>query len=299
MKLQVETAAEQDQPLLRPLRLLAIGSQKPDWEFLQQRMNRQQWELKQVDWNPDLFTTLQMLRKDHWDCLVIYLHDTDEQISHRELAAFLSAIRESGLSIAILGLASYLDVELVDIFQNFQCDFHESGAGWFSPAIGAMISRTMQLQATAHQYQKLRNKEQLRHLREQEEAELILTQQRTLLQGILQGDNLSKTTGNQTNASLFQSDSQTSTVDPDYEQTLRSFVIMGAGKLEGEISQLVLKLQSQGITPRDLLAMHLASIEQLISGLGKRSSRHVVQRADQMLLEIMIHLAENYRSDAA
>jgi hypothetical protein len=36
-------------------------------------------------------------------------------------------------------------------------------------------------------------------------------------------------------------------------------------------------------------------LEELIHGLGTRSTRHVMTRADLLVLEIMVHLAEGYR----
>ena len=36
-------------------------------------------------------------------------------------------------------------------------------------------------------------------------------------------------------------------------------------------------------------------VEELVHGLGARSSRHVMSRADLLGLEVMVHLAEGYR----
>lgn len=312
MDFHTEGSGHDAQALLRPLRLLALGAKEPDWNFLSERLSRQNWDLKEANWNPVLFQTLQALRTEHWDCLVISLFDEDENFSHGELASFLAAIRESGLSIAISVLACSFDVELAQMFQKYDCDFHEIRAGWFSPVTGVLIDRAMQLQVMMQEYKKLQRKEEHRNLREREEAEVILTHQRTLLQEILKeqkrADQFSANTSpdstlpsdairrvSSANASL----GIPTEVDPQYEQTLRSFVIMGSGRLESELSQLVESMQSRGCTPQDLLAMHLGCVEKLIEGLGQRSSRHVVQRSDQMLLEMMVHLAENYRSDAA
>jgi hypothetical protein len=43
------------------------------------------------------------------------------------------------------------------------------------------------------------------------------------------------------------------------------------------------------------MQLHLHVLEELVLGLGARSTRHVMTRADLLALEIMIHLAENYR----
>jgi len=301
--IEFDDAHDCNLPLLRPLRLLALGTQEPDWDFLQARLVRQEWELKQASWTADLRQTLQSLRTEHWDCLLISLFDEDDLFTFKELTSFLAAIRESGLSTAILGLACSLDVELAEMFQEYQCDFHEVRAGWFSPAAGVLINRTMQLQSDSQEKKKLRNRDKQRSRREQEEAEVILSQQRTLLQEILneqhQADQPEQSDSSEYRKEVVGALESVSSVDPLYEQTLRSFVIMGAGRLEKEMSQLATELQKKGNTPRDLLAMHLGCVEKLVERLGYRSCRHVMQKADQMLLEMMVHLAENYRCEVA
>jgi hypothetical protein len=41
--------------------------------------------------------------------------------------------------------------------------------------------------------------------------------------------------------------------------------------------------------------LHVQVLEELVRGLGNRSARHVMTRADLLLVEILIHLAERYR----
>ena len=41
--------------------------------------------------------------------------------------------------------------------------------------------------------------------------------------------------------------------------------------------------------------LHVHVLEELISSLGNRSARHVMNRADLLVLEIMAHLADGYR----
>ena len=283
-------------PLLRPLRVLALGTQEPDWDFMQTRLAGQEWELKQCVWVDGLRETLQHLRTEHWDCLLISLLEEDDRFSRKELACFLASIRESGISTAILGLTCSLDVELAELFQEYQCDFHEVRSGWFSPAIGVMIDRTMQLQSDALEKMKLRNREKQRCRREQEEAEVILSQQRTLLREIFnEQQKAEQPECSGTRTELDYASANVSLFDPQYEQVLRGFVIMGAGRLEKELFQLASDLQQAGSTPRDLLALHLGCVEKMVERLGHRSSRHVVQKADRMLLELMVILAENYR----
>jgi hypothetical protein len=43
------------------------------------------------------------------------------------------------------------------------------------------------------------------------------------------------------------------------------------------------------------MQLHVHVLSELIHGLGSRSTRHVMTRADMLALEIIIHLAEGYR----
>ncbi len=81
-----------------------------------------------------------------------------------------------------------------------------------------------------------------------------------------------------------------------YRELLRAYVIMGSGNLVGEMHELAELLAGTGVTAQQTMLMHLQVVEELIRGLGSRSARHVMTRADLLVLEMMIHLAEGYRS---
>jgi DNA-binding response OmpR family regulator len=80
-----------------------------------------------------------------------------------------------------------------------------------------------------------------------------------------------------------------------YRELLRAYVIMGSGTLNGEMARLAELLATAGVTPRQTMQLHLHVLEELVHGLGARSSRHVITRADLLILEIMLHLGEGYR----
>lgn len=80
-----------------------------------------------------------------------------------------------------------------------------------------------------------------------------------------------------------------------YHELLRTYIIMGAGNLADEISQLVDQLVAGGLTARQAMQLHLHVLEELLNGLGNRSTRHAMTRADMLILEVMINLAERYR----
>ncbi len=80
-----------------------------------------------------------------------------------------------------------------------------------------------------------------------------------------------------------------------YRELLRAHVIMGTGNLSGEMESLAELLAAAEFTAAETVQLHVDALEELVLGLGNRSARHVMTRADLLVLEILIHLAECYR----
>jgi CheY-like chemotaxis protein len=80
-----------------------------------------------------------------------------------------------------------------------------------------------------------------------------------------------------------------------YRQLLRAHVMMGAGNLSAEMSALADLLAEAGVTAPQAMHLHVQALEELVRGLGNRSARHVMTRADLLLVEVLVHLAEHYR----
>jgi hypothetical protein len=80
-----------------------------------------------------------------------------------------------------------------------------------------------------------------------------------------------------------------------YRELLRAYVIMGSGNLGREMAMLAELLVSAGVSARQTMQLHLQVLEDLLQGLGTRSTRHVMTRADLLVLEVMVNLAEGYR----
>jgi DNA-binding NarL/FixJ family response regulator len=80
-----------------------------------------------------------------------------------------------------------------------------------------------------------------------------------------------------------------------YQELLRAYVIMGAGNLSDEMSTLARLLAEANVSAQRTMQLHLHVLEELVGGLGNRSARHVMNRADLLALEVMSHLADNYR----
>jgi CheY-like chemotaxis protein len=80
-----------------------------------------------------------------------------------------------------------------------------------------------------------------------------------------------------------------------YRELLRAYVIMGAGNLAEDMGALAELLASSNISAQRTMQLHVEVLEELVEGLGNRSARHVMNRADLLALEVLSHLADGYR----
>ena len=80
-----------------------------------------------------------------------------------------------------------------------------------------------------------------------------------------------------------------------YSELLRAYVVMGTGNLSKDMARLSDLLAQGGVSAQRTMQLHLGVLEELVEGLGNRSARHVMNRADLLVLEVMMHLADGYR----
>jgi DNA-binding NarL/FixJ family response regulator len=138
--------------------------------------------------------------------------------------------------------------------------------------------------------------EQSRLQREHDETELLLRQQRPLLQdlGALRQGGADQQTDSLLDR-LRRPHNLPQQLISYYRELLRTYVIMGSGNLSGDLQRLAELLVTAGLSARQTMRLHLYVLEELVHGLGARSTRHVMNRADLLVLEVMVHLADGYR----
>lgn len=157
--------------------------------------------------------------------------------------------------------------------------------------------------------------EQQRLAHEHQEAERLLAEQRALIAELESlrdarggdwergrvGDISEDARQESTPLPLSLSPLETSPLDlPErlvahYRELLRAYVVMGAGNLADEMTTLAALLADAGVSAQSTMQLHVHVLEELIGSLGNRSARHVMNRADLLVLEIMAHLADGYR----
>jgi DNA-binding response OmpR family regulator len=80
-----------------------------------------------------------------------------------------------------------------------------------------------------------------------------------------------------------------------YHELVRAYVIMGSGNLGDDMARVADLMSDAGISAPETMQLHVCVVEEMVRGLGARSARHVMTRADLLVLEVMAHLSEVYR----
>lgn len=143
--------------------------------------------------------------------------------------------------------------------------------------------------------------ERRRLQQEREEAEHLLAQERKILCDLRRLQAQERYISSPKSECLPSDDGSLGPLDlpaelvQHYRDLLRTYVIMGSGNLAKELYRLADLLIMAGVSARELLQLHAEVLEEMIHGLGSRSTRHVMTRADLLALEMLLYLAEGYR----
>ena len=213
---------------------------------------------------------LTRLRDENFDALLL---------SHLpgELDAlnFLEAMRAGGAEEPVLVLGEQSEAELA-------CRCYEAGADAYvcintttTRILGWRVARAMERHRTLRENRRLHHADQQRLRREQHEAHATL-------------DNLRRASGG-------LDETLPAELVSHYRSLLRAYVIMGAGNLSDEVASLAALLNTAGISASRALQLHLTVLEEMVVGLGNRSARHVMTRADLLVLELLMQLADGYQ----
>ncbi len=304
------------------LRLLCVGPREPSWVGLTLQLDAEGGIEPQFRWVSNAAEALTLLRDDTFDAVLIAAVSTDEDQpqgacpgsdhtnrtlarsgssekfhpdAFAEAASLVRAIRASGCEDPLVLLAPRIsDADWLDLSRE-ECELLQSARLWDSPALASVIKRAIFRSEQTRQSRRLEIAQSKRMARERDEAEHLLNQQRRIIDD-LDATNVTR----QAMLDCFGRVTPCRTALPPeinsyYQELLRTYVIMGSGNLGGEITKLADLLAVAGCGPREALSLHLERVESLVGGLGNRSTRHILARADLLALELMIHLGESYR----
>ena len=235
---------------------------------------------------------LASLREASFDAVVVRHHPPD-----LDAIAFVEAMRASGAEDALVVVGHLSDED-----SAFLCC--EAGADEYLPLELAtprrlfwVVARAIEWRRVARENRRLGEQERHRLRLEHGEAERLLAQQRDLINGLeelTRTSPLEPTIGPAGEPAPIPLDVPSSLVG-HYVGLLRAQIIMGSGNLAAETSAVVDSLHALRLPVARVMQVHLHALETTLRGLGSRSSRHVMARADLLVLEVMMQLAERYR----
>ena len=165
------------------------------------------------------------------------------------------------------------------------------------------LARARQWHQLVHENRQLVQQQRHRLKQEHDEAGRLLKQQRALIDDLEQlrgaaGSGNADDSGMPPGLPSSDRDGPLPVSDSlvaHYRELLRTYVVMGTGNLTAEMERLAGVLVAAGVTAQQAMELHLCVLEEMVEGLGTRSARHVMNRADLLALEVMMHLAEGYR----
>jgi CheY-like chemotaxis protein len=161
-----------------------------------------------------------------------------------------------------------------------------------------LIARAHERHALIAENRRFRQAENHQRKLERDEAKRLLRQQHDMIASLPRDaarDGCSPRVEGRTASSATAGLGLPLQLTDHYRELLRAYVIMGSGNLSEEMQCLGELLIAARVAPRQVMRLHLQVLEELIHGLGNRSARHVLNRADMLILEVMANLTSGYR----
>lgn len=246
---------------------------------------------------------LARLRHDVFDAILI-----SHQPGELDALDTVEGIRAAHPEVAIVVLGAQSEQEMAALCYEVDADAYVCVHTATTRALIWQIARAIERHQLLSENRRLHQAEQHRLQLEHQEVERLLAEQRELiaeLAAIEQRDQRGREAGSvgcvaATCGDAMQTDARGEDQLPErlvahYRELLRTHVIMGSGQLAEEMNKLADLLATAEVTARQAMWLHVKVLEELIRGLGNRSARHVMHRADLLVVDVLVHLAERYR----
>ena len=256
---------------------------------------------------------LARLRDETFDAVLVS-HEPGEL----DATDLIEGYRAGGADEPIVVLGTQSEQEMAALCYEVGADAYVCANTTTTRNLIWVVARAVQRCQLIRENRRLNQAERQRLQREHDEAQRLLRQQRALIHDLESNGRGDQPAGSPSASDPRHSDQRQDEAagplpSPDcppavpapvnlpgelvrhYRELLRTYVIMGSGNLSCELRQLADLLATAGISARQTMQLHVHVLSELIHGLGNRSTRHVMTRADLLVLEIMVHLAESYR----
>jgi DNA-binding response OmpR family regulator len=251
------------------LRVLLISASSTQTDWLAESLALDRATAVHVERAAGADAALACLRDDVFDAIIV----THEPVVLDALE-LVEAIRGLGIEDPVVVLGNAEPGEFSTLVYEIGGDVYLQSSTTSTRTLLWSFSRAIERSTLIRENRRLLHAEKNRLRQEQDDAQRLLADQRSLVR------NLHETpTG----------------LKAHYRELLRAHVIMGAGNLGDEIEALAQMLVGGNVSAGDAISLHLDVLEELVRGLGNRSARHVMARADLLALDLLSRLTESYR----
>jgi DNA-binding response OmpR family regulator len=236
------------------------------------------------------------LRNELFDAVFV-THSPDEL----DALEFVAGVRAGHPDQAVVVLGADSEQDMGALCYEVGADGYVCTGTATTRALLWTVARGIERHALLAENRRLRQGERHRLRLEHQEVERLLDQQRVLIDGVeeLRARSAVPNGAEPVGGERCEAESEAADLPPPlvahYRELLRTYVIMGSGNLSEEMHALAELLATAGVSARQTMRLHVTALEELIRGLGNRSARHVMNRADLLVVEMMMHLAERYR----
>jgi DNA-binding NarL/FixJ family response regulator len=226
---------------------------------------------------------LARLRDEAFDAVLV-----SHEPAELDALDLIEGYRASGANEPIIVLGMQSEQEMAALCYEVGADGYVCVHTTTTRNLVWVVARAVQRHQLVRENHRLTLAEETRLQREHDEAACVLEQQRALLDAA--GATGRPGLGNPPALPFLPAE-----FVAHYRELLRTYVIMGSGNLADELKRLCQLLVRAGLTAQQTVQLHLHVLEELVHGLGTRSARHVMTRADLLVLEVLLHLADGYR----
>ena len=217
-------------------------------------------------------------------------------VSHepQELDALdlIEGYRTSGADEPMIVLGSQSEQEMSALCYEVGADGYVCVHSTTTRNLIWIVARAIQRHQLIRENQHLQHAEQTRLQREHDESTRLIQEQRAVIEQSPQGEASGGAGDGGSRLPLLPLPAE---LIAHYRELLRIYVIMGSGSMSDEMRRLAELLVAAGLTAPQTIQLHLEVVEEMVQGLGARSTRHVMTRADLLVMELLLHLAEGYR----
>ncbi|MEZ6047690.1 MAG: hypothetical protein R3C11_19345 [Planctomycetaceae bacterium] len=288
--------------------ILCLAAERPAWVNLTLQLDNRGCHSPRLETVSTESELLNLVHEHEYDVLIFAFRRLTN--FEAEVGNLLRSIRLSGNSDPVLLLVEQMPAQTLASCYEADIEFLHTSLFWDSPALVFALERARLRHRMQEEHLAWGRERKQKLIQEKKESERILEQQRNMLSDLkslarsdILADELTDPSFSrqlEVHPSQSRALSGTSTIVTEltryYAALLKSYVVMGTGSLNEEIKEVAFQIEMSGLSIRETMALHLEQVEALMTGLGNRSSRHIMSRADLLILELMMHLAEQKKT---